>query len=242
MNPADVPVIVNSFNQLTYLKMMLGQLRRLGIHKIYVLDQASTYPPLVEYLKEIERTVTVIRLGGNNGPHWLFTSGFSSILPRHFIYTDPDILFPEDMPRSLVGDLMRISRATNAAKVGLALDISKPDAIKNARLPLNGREYTIPEWEQQFLEKPIRFSGFEVYKAPVDTTFALYNRARFDREIRRFQAGDVYYCMEMPGSYRVGGRYTSVHVPWMLDDPISEEELAFYVAHRRREVHGYLDR
>jgi hypothetical protein len=242
MNPADVPVVINSFNQLTYLRTMLGQMDRLGVSKVYVLDQASTYAPLLDYLKEIERTVTVIRLRNNNGPHWLFTSGFSSLLPRYFIYTDPDIVFPETMPRSLVGDLMRVSKATNATKVGLALDISRPDDIKNARLQLSGREYTIPEWEQQFWSKPIRFSGFEVYEAPVDTTFALYNRARFDREIRRFQAGDVYYCMDMPGSYRLGGPYTSVHLPWMLDDPIPQDELEHYIAHRRRDVHAYLER
>lgn len=235
-------MVVNSFNQLTYLRSMLTQLDRLGVHKIYVLDQASSYPPLLDYLKEIERKVTVIRLRENNGPHWLFTSGFSSILPRYFIYTDPDIVFPEDMPRSLIADMMRVSRATNATKVGLALDVSEPEKIKLVGLPIGGRDYTIPEWEAQFWKGPIKLGAFEIYKAPVDTTFALYNRVRFDKEIRRFQAGDQYYCMDMPGSYRLGGRYTSIHLPWMTADPIPQEELDHFVQTRRRGVHEYLDR
>lgn len=242
MNPANVPVLVNSFNQLTYLRSMLAQLRRLGMTRVYVLDQASSYPPLLDFLKEIERHVTVIRLRDNNGPHWVFTSDFSTLLPEYFIYTDPDIRFPANMPRSLVADLLRIARATGATKVGLALDVSQPDQIKNAQLSIGGRTYTIPEWEAQFWAHRVRFAGYELYKAPVDTTFALYQRKRFDPEIKRFQVGDAYYCMEMPGSFRLGGKYTSVHLPWMLDDPISQEELDHYIATRKRDVHEYLER
>ncbi|MBW3616973.1 MAG: glycosyltransferase [Proteobacteria bacterium] len=239
MDPSQVPVLINCFNQPTYLRMMLDQLSRLGCRNLVVVDQASTYPPLVRLLAEIEREVTVIRLRDNNGPHWLFTSGFSSMLPEYFIYTDPDIQFPADMPRSLIRDLMRVSRAASATKVGLALDISRPENIKRVGLPIGESVYTIPEWERQFWRRPIRFRGFEVYKAPVDTTFALYHRARFDEHVRNFRAENVYYCMDMPGSYRLAGRYTSIHLPWMLDDPIPEEELAHYVAHRRN-VHEYL--
>lgn len=239
MNTSKIPIIINSFNQFTYLKMMVNQLQRLGRREIVILDQASSYPPLLDYLKEIERTTTVIRLRENNGPHWIFTSGFSSLLPQYFVYTDPDILFPADMPRSFISDMLRAARATAATKVGLALDISRPENIKNAALPLGGRIYTIPEWEQQFWRRPIRFRGLELYKAPVDTTFALYDRKRFDREIRKFRADDIYYCMDMPGSYRLAGRYTAVHLPWMLDDPIPEEELVYYIE-TRRNVHEYL--
>jgi hypothetical protein len=209
------------------------------VQNLVVLDQASTYPPLLALLSEIEREVTVIRMRDNNGPHWMFTSGFSSILPEYFIYTDPDIRFPDDMPRSLVSDLMRVMTAARATKVGLALDISQPEKIKNAILPIGESVYSIPEWERQFWRRPIRFRGFEVYKAPVDTTFALYHRSRFDAFVRRFRAESVYYCMDMPGSYRLAGRYTSVHLPWMLDDPIPEEELAHYITNRRN-VHQYL--
>ena len=234
-----IPIIINSFNQFTYLKLMIDQLQRLGRTEIVVIDQASSYPPLLEYLDQIARTVTVVRLRQNNGPHWLFTSGFSALLPRYFVYTDPDILFPAAMPRSFIADMLRACRATGATKVGVALDISDPDNFKRAILQLQGKQWTFVEWERQFWEKPIRVKGLELYQAPVDTTFALYDRTRFDPEIKAFREEQVYYCMDMPGSYRLGGRYTSVHMPWMLDDPIPQEELDFYTS-TRRNVHEYL--
>lgn len=238
MDAHKVPVVVNSYNQPTYLRMMLTQLKRLGCRKLFVLDQGSTYPPLLDYLREIDKEVTVIRLRENHGPHWLFTSGMVSLLPEFFIYTDPDILFPATMPCSFVADMIRVARATRAAKVGLALDISRPDNIKQLHVTIGGAEYTIAEWERQFWRKPIRFRHFEVYKAPVDTTFALYNRDRFEPEIKKFQIGDAYYCMEMPASYRLAGPYTSVHMPWMLDDPIPLDELDYYAASRSN-IHDY---
>lgn len=235
-DPTRVPVIINSFNQLTYLKIMVEQLERIGCEELIVLDQASTYPPLLDYLDSIDRRVTVIRLRENNGPHWLFTSGLVPSLPDYFIYTDPDIRFPQDMPRTLITDMMRALRSLAAVKVGLALDISRP--VKNAILTIGGQQYTIPEWEQQFWSKEIRFNGLELYRAPVDTTFALYDRRRFQAEIRKFRIDGVYYCMDMPGSYRLAGRYTSTHLPWMQDDPVSPEELDFYVA-TRKVIHNY---
>jgi hypothetical protein len=241
VNTRRIPIVINSFNQLTYLRLMVEQLQRLGRKDIVVLDQASSFPALLEYLDEIARTVTVVRLRENNGPHWLFTSGFSSLLPRYFVYTDPDILFPASMPRSFIADMVRAARLTGAAKIGLALDVSRPENIKRAVLHLRGRDFSIPEWEQQFWDQPIRLKGLELYRAPVDTTFALYDRERFDPEIKEFRGEQVYYCMDMPHSYRLGGRYTSVHMPWMLDDPIPQEELDWYIA-TRRNVHEYLGR
>jgi len=240
MNPAKIPIIINSFNQLTYLRTMVTQLQRLGCEDIVVLDQASTHPPLLEYLASIETSVAVVRLSENNGPHWLFTSGFVSALPQWFVYTDPDILFPKSMPRSFLSDMLKVCKRNNAAKVGLALDISQPEKIKRAELPLGGRIYSIPEWERQFWQTRVPMLGLEVYRAPVDTTFALYNRLRFDPEIKKIRTTGVYHSMDMANSYRLAGRYTSVHLPWMLDDPIPEPELQWYIA-TRRNVHEYLE-
>lgn len=234
----EVPVIINSFNQPTYLRTMMEQLASLDCGEIIILDQASTYPPLLDYLKEIERTVTVIRLRENNGPHWLFTSGLSRSLPEYFVYTDPDIVFPPDMPRGVIADLIRAARFLDATKVGLALDISRPAEMKRATINIGGADYTLDQWEKQFWDHPVALGELQLFRAPVDTTFALYNRARFDPLARTFHSRHVFDCMDTPGSYRLAGRYTSVHMPWMLEDPIPHEELDHYIAHRAN-FHDY---
>lgn len=238
VDPAKVPVVINSFNQPTYLRAMVDQLLALDSREILILDQASTYPPLIDYLKEVEQVATVIRLRENNGPHWLFTSGLSLTLPRFFIYTDPDIVFPADMPRTLVADLIRAAEFLEATKVGLALDISRPSEMKRANINIGGAEYTFHSWESQFWHDPVTLGEMELYRAPVDTTFALYDREQFDPLAREFRARKAFDCMDTPRSFRLAGRYTSVHVPWMVDDPIPAEELDFYCA-QRADFHDY---
>lgn len=238
---AEVPVLINSFNQPTYLRKMIEQLRAVEHGEIVVLDQCSTYPPLLDYLSEIEREVTVVRLRDNNGPHWLFTSGLSLTLPEFFVYTDPDILFPPDMPPTLIGDLMRAATFLQATKVGLALDISRPSDMKRANISIGGAEYSFAGWEQQFWERPLSLDDLELYRAPVDTTFALYSRARFDALAREFKRQQAFDCMDTPDSFRLGGRYTSVHLPWMVDDLLPREEFEFFVGSRKN-FHQYLDR
>ena len=238
MDPADVPVIVNSFNQLTYLRTMVEQLTALGRAHVMVIDQASTYPPLLAYLGEIERTVTVVRLRENHGPHWLFTSGFYDTLPPFFAYSDPDIAFPDHMPASFIADMMRAAEFLGATKIGLALDISRPAEMKHAGIVINGEQYTQESWEHQFWRHPLRLGELELYRAPVDTTVALYNRRAYDPHVRTYREQNIFDCMDTPDSYRLGGLYTATHTPWMTYDPIPQEELDYYCA-TRANVHDY---
>jgi glycosyltransferase involved in cell wall biosynthesis len=238
MDPDRVPIIVNSFNQPTYLRIMVEQLRALGRENLVVLDQASTYPPLLEYLKELEQSFPVIRLAENKGPHWLFTSGVSLTLPEFFIYTDPDIRFPADMPPTFVADMIRAAEALDATKVGLALDVSQPDTMKPAIINIGGADYTLPGWEQQFWREPVSVDDLQLYRAPVDTTFAIYNRRAFDPHARIYRAHKLFDCMDTPRSYRLAGRFTSIHTPWMIDDPMPYEELMYYIDHRSK-LHDY---
>jgi glycosyltransferase involved in cell wall biosynthesis len=233
-----VPVVVNSFNQPTYLRIMIDQLLALGCRHIMVLDQGSTYPPLLDYLTSIETVATVIRLKENNGPHWFFTSGLSTMLPEYFIYTDPDIAFGPEMPRTVISDLVRAARFLNATKVGLALDVSQPERMSRATVNIGGRDYTIPEWESRFWRDPLRLDDLELYRASVDTTFALYRREFFDPQVRAYMKHKLFDSMDTPSSFRLGGKYTCVHTPWMLDDPMPPEELQFYLDHRVN-IHDY---
>jgi hypothetical protein len=110
--------------------------------------------------------------------------------------------------------------------------------MKRATINIGGADYTFASWESQFWRDPVALGDLQLYRAPVDTTFALYNRKHFDPLARAFARQKLFDCMDTPGSYRLAGPYTATHVPWMKDDPIPWEELDFYCTHRA-DFHGY---
>ena len=43
----EIPIIINSFNRLTTLKLLVSSLEKRGYTNIYILDNCSTYPALL---------------------------------------------------------------------------------------------------------------------------------------------------------------------------------------------------
>ena len=66
----SLPVFVNSFNQLTYLRDTVNWLHEHGFRNITVLDNASCYAPLLAYFEteSFKSRVTLVALGDNIGP------------------------------------------------------------------------------------------------------------------------------------------------------------------------------
>lgn len=204
-NCFKVPIIINNRNRFTFLKMMIDQLQSFGYHNIYVLDNDSTYPPLLEYYKTIP--ANVIFLKENVGYKALWESNvFEQFKNNYYVYSDPDILLQSDCPEDFVYQLYsHLIKYPSKEKAGVALKIDdlpehyahKLEAIRNEK----------PFWEKQ-LDK-------DVYDAPVDTTLALYRPLAF---------GNAEECEAI----RVGGKLAAQHLTWYLDSAhLSEEEL-FY--------------
>lgn len=94
-------------------------------------------------------------------------------------------------------------------KAGLALDIS-PDPYFNEELRLY-HQFTVRQWEQQFWAHPLsQYQNPRVYKAPIDTTFAVYNKA--------FAHHGFFDAV------RVAVHFTCKHLPWYTNHSIPEEE------------------
>lgn len=45
----EVPIIINNFNRLTTLRLLIEALNKRGYDNIYIIDNASTYPPLRKF-------------------------------------------------------------------------------------------------------------------------------------------------------------------------------------------------
>lgn len=59
----DIPIIINNYNRLTMLKKLIDSLTSRGYTNIVILDNQSTYPPLLEWYAKCQ--FEVIRLPKN---------------------------------------------------------------------------------------------------------------------------------------------------------------------------------
>lgn len=204
-NCFEVPIIINNRNRYSYLKQMVEQLQSFGYKNIYVLDNDSTYPPLLEYYNSA--SVNVIYLKQNLGYRALWISDvFGKFKNNFYVYSDPDILLQDDCPKDFVYQLYRhLDKYSGKEKAGVALKIDDLPPYYNLR-------EDVYKWEKPHWEKKLED---DVYDALVDTTLALYKPLAF---------GNAEEC----AAIRVAGKLTAKHLPWYLDSlNLSEEELYY---------------
>jgi hypothetical protein len=205
----QVPIIINSFNRLSSLRRLVNWLLRAGHGNLHIIDNASSYPPLLSYLTGLEQSgrATVTRLAENAGPLALWQQSLLARLgiETEYVYTDPDVVPIECCPRDLVGVLQSVlddNPDVAAAGVGLRLD-DLPDAYAHKAQAI--------AWERQFWLRPAA-SG--LFHAPIDTTMALY----------RPHGG---HSGASP-TIRSGWPYLAAHEGWYLNQEAPSEEDLFY--------------
>jgi hypothetical protein len=219
----DIPVFIPCFNAVTYVRSMVEQLRARGLRRLFLVDNASTYPPMREYLEAPGPGVTVIFQPENKGPHDVFLDPANlALLPQFFCVTDPDLLLNPAMPEDFLAQLAALTERLSVGKAGAAVDIADPAALRQEDFLIEGRLWKIWEWEDQFWREPLEPlpGGDPVFRADIDTTFALYNKRFFNID-HRLKA------------VRVAGRYTCRHLPWYKDVGLPEEEEQYYRNHSR---------
>ena len=107
----------------------------------------------------------------------------------------------------------------------VTLDISQPELMDEKALGITQsdglRTYDLIEWETRFWQQQIgkTLSGDPIYRAPIDTTFAVYNKRYFRRETHL-------------AAVRFGGRYTCRHLPWYKDNGLDAAEDRYYREHQ----------
>jgi FkbM family methyltransferase len=217
----DVPVLIPVFNNPTYLRKMIEQLRGVGLPNIIVVDNGSEYPPFLDYLDSLEEKLSVVRLKENRGPRRLFRdAALYDQLPQYFCLTDPDLEFNLDLPSDFLQHLTDLTSRYRVGKAGFSLDISEPEKLTAAPFQIGDERYRIWEWEAQFWQTQLEEKDHPAYRASIDTTFAVYNKE--------------FFCAEnFLDAIRVAGRYTARHLPWYADHRLPPEEADFYRATSR---------
>lgn len=201
----EIPVVINNRNRYSYLLQLISWLENAGMKHIIILDNDSTYPPVLEYYKTTVHQV--IKLGENVGHLALWKSHlYGQIRSGYYIYTDPDLVPDETCPSDLVRRLLEVLKLyPQADKVGAGLKIDDlPDHF--AKKP------EVLSWEKKFWEKEIAPGVFD---AEVDTTFALY---------RPYTNGALWVGKAL----RTGTPYVIKHLPWYENSADPDEESRFY--------------
>lgn len=206
-DPKQIPIIINNYNRLAYLEQLIGSLTARGYNNIYIIDNNSTYPPLLEYYRTTP--YTVFRLNSNVGYLALWKTGiFKKFRKSYYVYTDSDMCIDEGCPHNFMQHFLELHKKYKMAqKVGFGLRIDDlPDCFKNKDKVI-GHESRF--WETQ-VEK-------SVYKAEIDTTFALY---------KPFCGGKADRYQQ---TYRTGFPYVIRHLPWYVDSANPDPEELYYV-------------
>ena len=215
----EIPIIVPTFNLVTYAKFMVNQLRAYNLDNIIICDNNSTYEPMLEYLDEISKFERVVRYEENLGPR-VYGEGkpFLSILPEYFIVTDPDLIFNKNLPKNFIDKMIRIINLYGVSKAGFAIDIeeSKDKFFDYGQ---------VKSWEQSYWQTQPRLYQEKdpLYFAPIDTTFCLHKKSALISELISYPKG-----VTSTTALRIAGRFTCEHMGWWKKQPLSEEELDYY--------------
>jgi FkbM family methyltransferase len=214
-----IPIVVICFNNHKYVDNTVQQLLRLRpelLKWIIILDNKSTDLDTIYYLQN--SPLKVMHNSSNVGP-WIspyVNADIYDVLPNKFIITDPDLQFNLSMPSNFIEIMLELSEKYNTEKIGFALDIhvNSSDAFAlDIKHP--NKEQTIREVEETYWHNKIeQEKNYDLYYAPIDTTFCLLNKANFENMVQIRMAGD----------------FLAKHLPWYTNNPIltKYDELKIY--------------
>lgn len=206
----DTPIFIpNRDNLERGFRRLLAWLQSAGMTRIVVIDNGSTYEPLLHFYATRPPRIEIHFAQRNLGPGAPWSLRMAGMaMPTRFIVSDPDVVPAPECPRDLVRAL-HAAADIHQAKVGPGLRIDNlPDSYvkKGEVLAAEKPFWTQPE-EGNFFAAP-------VFRAPIDTTFALYapGSGRWPREPH----------------FRLGPPYLMEHVPWYEDSAAALPERDFY--------------
>ncbi len=207
-----VPVFINVRDRLNYLKLLLGWLDWAGYRNITLIDNGSTYPPIVEFLNACRHNTIRLRKNLGHTVLWRLPQLREILASQWFVYSDPDVVPGEHCPPNVVVLLYRLLRQFPLyLKAGLGLRLDDiPDHYH-----LKGK---LIEWEESLYGRQI---APDVFQADLDTTFALH------RPRTPYAIGPAM---------RLRGIYEARHLPWYANSAQPEEEELYYRSHTKRGI------
>jgi hypothetical protein len=207
-----IPIIIVCYNNHKYVENTIQQLYRINpelIRDIIIMNNSSDDIDTQSYLEKLSCSTTIVTFE-NKGP-WITPENhaeFYSQLPEKFILTDPDLELNADLPANFVDILSELSDQYQTSKIGFAIQVGDVEKMYPGEFIQN-----VCVWESKFWQDKINNDKYVLYKANIDTTFALINKKYW------------IHC-----SLRIAGNFTCRHLPFYPDNGIMsiEEEYEYY--------------
>jgi len=203
----SIPIFIISFNRLSYVSQAIEWLEKNGYKNIHIIDNASTYPPLLRYYSELPYQIHYLEKNLGYMAFWK-SRLFDEYRNYFYVVSDPDLIPVAECPKDFLWHFASIlKRFSNLNKVGFSLKI---DDIPED----NKMKESIIKWESEFCKRKFFFQN--VYYAGIDTTFALYMPDSIN-------TSDSFYR-----GLRTGFPYQVKHLPWYKSEAdITEEDLYY---------------
>lgn len=201
------------FNRLTWPQKLCADLASSGC-EVILIDNKSTYPPLLEWYKTCPYKVHFVE---NLGCKTLWLSGvIDQYDDEYYIVTDHDLDILE-LPADWIGVLM----------AGFKYDVTKSGlSLKIDDLPDNPFANEVKEFESRFWNTKI--NGY--YLSQIDTTLAVYSRARMTQVKFPFDFIDNSHSIFW-NAVRSPDGYEARHLPWYNTPENITEEEQYYIDH-----------
>jgi hypothetical protein len=221
-----IPIFILSRDRLDYLRHAIQSYNSTisSPYEIIILDHHSTYPPMLDYLRELKSSgVRVLSLQQQQFKAALTESAgiISRYLDDHpevefYVFTDSDIALERTPPDILLffAGLLRSCPALNV--VGPHMQISD--------IPTSYPKHDqLIKWESQFWKGVPKIAtwnsiGYHFSEQRIDTTFAMRRRGQ---KFERHTAPSV----------RTFAPYSSVHLDWYSDAKNLPEDKMWYITH-----------
>lgn len=217
-----IPIFIITRDRVSVLKKSIASYKPLGDIEIVIHDNHSTYPPMLEYLANLEKQGIKIYRYGEDGNGYneiservqqTILSWYKSNDSDHYIVTDPDIELENPSPELLNFYTSVLKTYNSAPVVGPMLridDLPECFRIRDEMI----ESHMIQFWGPQ--HQRIDFNGTKIQKAGIDTTFGMYRKGfRFKR---------------LNFGIRVHDPYMARHLDWYMDTDNPTEEQRYYIA------------
>ena len=215
MDYRDTPCFVNNFNRLDIgFRDLLTWLKRAGMTDITVIDNGSTYCPLLDFYELSEMFNVKLIRAPNLGHEAIWKLGLHNTPNgERFVYTDADCVPDPDCPLDLVRKMHEVADRYAPAKVGPAIRI---DDIPSHFAQRDHMRFCESDyWARRYPEG-------DCWNAALDTTFALYDSG-WGRWPQAETGGVQHVRLDFP--------YVVRHIPWYLPSDNLPAEEKFYRAH-----------
>jgi hypothetical protein len=214
-----IPIVILNRDRLYPLIEQVTVLKSYGYHNITIIDNRSTYQPLLDWYKQSDIDVFYNDITENSCHAFrdLVLCGherFNKIISDWYVFNDSDIIPEKTAPDDFIEHMIAYAIKYGKTKVGMSIRIDDID-----------RTYPLNEWvysyESLYWTNEIIDGDVKLYPHPIDTTFAVHAP-----NILPTWSNDTL---------RVGNPYIVKHAPFYYDPdnlPLDEQ---YYLQHMNKQ-------